>query len=129
MVEVSLPSGAQLRIDEAPFEDALELHNVILEELRQVDFSVQQEIASLMKSAICAVIPSKRVRSAIEKCMARAMYNGARIDSDLWKSGKGKREDYIPACVAIAAENIRPFAKSLYAEFSSIAAKLSGFPA
>lgn len=125
MKEVNLPSGAVIRIDEAPFEDALELNDIFLEELRSVNFSVKNEIGSMLAAAVLAVAPSKKFRAAVLKCMERCLYDGATMNKEFWKAGKIKREDFYSACHSVSEENLRPFENDLYSLYVSIVSKFA----
>jgi hypothetical protein len=129
VIEVTLPSGTILEISEAPFEDCLALHDVVLEELRVMKFSFNAETGSMLAEALMILAPSKKVRAAIEKCMARSLCAGVQMKAGFWKGEHVKREDYLPAMRAVAEENIRPFMQSLVAEYISIGSKITGFQA
>ncbi len=129
MIEVTLPSGTILEISEAPFEDCLALHDVVLEELRVMKFSFNAETGAMIAEALMILAPSKKVRAAIEKCMTRSMCAGVQMKMGFWKGEHVKREDYLPAMRAVAEENIRPFMQSLVAEYISIGSKLVNYQA
>lgn len=125
MKEVNLPSGSILRIHEASFEEALELNDVFLEELRSVNFSFKNEISSMITAAVLAVAPSKKFRASLFKCMERCIYEGATMNKEFWKSDKIKREDFYSVCHSVGEENLRPFGNDLYSLYVSIASKLA----
>lgn len=129
MKVITLPSGAELKIDVAPFAVARALYQVILEEMKTVQIDPQQEIdANLYKDLFCIGFSSKKIEQALKECMKRAVYNGARISDETWEPVEA-RDDYMKTCLEIAKENIAPFVKSLYAEYSHILEMLMSAPA
>lgn len=117
---VKLPSGAELRITLAPFADSKALYQAVLEELRNLKIDPKEDIdANLFKDIFCMGFSSKKIDQALNKCFQRVTYNNLKISDETWEPLQA-REDYWSACLEVAKENILPFAKSLYAEFSHI---------
>lgn len=120
MKEVTLQSGAKLKIDVAPFMDAKALYQAVLEELRTVEVDERSESqADLIKNLFCASFTSKKIDQALAKCMERALYNGLKITNETWEPVEA-RADYMLVCFEVAKENLAPFVKSLSAEFSAV---------
>lgn len=117
--EVTLPSGKVLSITLAPFEDAKELQQALLEEVKTLSVDPTGNMADLYKDLFCAGFSSKKVEKALMKCMNRVTYDGVRIDKDTWEPEEA-RGDYMPTCVEVGKANILPFLKSLYAEYSHL---------
>jgi hypothetical protein len=117
MKKVLLPSGKELSITEAPFSDAKDLYQAVAEELKGVEADPTQEIdANLIKDMACTLVSSKKVENALNKCMTRVLYAGAKIGPDTFEPVEN-REDYLIVCYEVAWSNIQPFMKSLYAKF------------
>lgn len=120
MIEmIKLPSGAELRITLAPFADSKALYQAMLEEMKVLKIDPSAQIENLVKDIFCIGLSSQKVEAALKVCLARATYNKIRIDENTFEPEEA-RQDYIPLCFNVATENIRPFMKSLYAEFSRI---------
>lgn len=126
---MKLPSGAELLITLAPYEDAINLQDAILAEVRGVAFDPKAEVdVNFRKDMFCVLMSSKKIRDALKPCMARATYNGMKIDQDTFEP-KHTRQDYITVCMEVAKENVLPFLASLFAEFSPIVEMLKSNPA
>jgi hypothetical protein len=126
---IALPSGAELKIDVAPFAVAKALYQSILEEMKAVQIDPEQEVdVNLFKDLFCVSFSSKKIELALKECMKRAIYNGARITDETWEPVEA-RDDYLKVCFEVAKENIAPFVKSLYAEYSHLQEMLRSVPA
>lgn len=123
MKEVTLPSGAILKISDSPFEDALALFEVVVEEGKTISFAGKGDAFEFVKSMFCTLLPSKKVKAALKLCLDRALYNGARITSATWEPIEA-RGDYIQACLEVAEVNLAPFGKSLYAQSATLLSKI-----
>lgn len=124
MAEKKLPSGAVLKITPAPFAEAKALYQACLEELRGLHVDPHEELdVNLFKNLFCVGLASKKIEAALVPCMKRALYNDLKIDEQTFEPIEA-RQDYVVTCFEIAKENIAPFAKSLYAEFSPLLAKI-----
>lgn len=119
-----LPSGAKLEITLAPFKDGRALYQAVAEELKGLKLDPNADVdVNLFKDLFCVGIASKKIETALDVCMRRATYNGLKITDDTWESVEA-RGDYLTACMEIAAENIQPFMKPLFAQYADIIAKL-----
>lgn len=126
MIEKKLPSGAILKITLAPFAEAKALYQACLEELRGLKVDPKEEVdVNLFKDLFCVGLASKKIEAALDVCMKRALYKDLKIDDKTFEDIEA-RQDYIPACFEVAKENISPFVKSLYAEYSPLWAKIQG---
>ena len=123
MKSVPLPSGAELKVPVAPFEEALALYQAVLEEFKPLQYTEEAHVANLYKDLFCTSFSSKKILAALAPCMKRCLYNGEKVVSSTWEPTDA-RQDYMPACIAVASENISPFLKSLYAEFSPLLGSL-----
>ncbi len=131
--KVTLPSGAELEIQVAPFGASKALYQAVVSELRGVELDVKLDLQSevnvdLLKNLFCAALDSKRIETALDECMKVVLYNGLKIDKSTFEPLEA-RDDYFTACFEVAQENIRPFTKSLFAQFSAIFQSLQKSPA
>lgn len=116
--EITLPSGAILKVNLAPFPDSKALYQAILEELRTVSVNDEDEIGiNLIKDLFCTGFSSKKVDTALSKCVARCLYKGEKITNESFEPAEA-RQDYMKVLIEVTKENILPFVKSLSAEFS-----------
>lgn len=120
MKEVKLLSGAILKITPAPFEDARNLYQALLEELKPLQISSKTEMASIYKDLFCIGFSSKKIEACLWECFKKVIYHDKRgalkIDKDTFEPIEA-RDDYMKVCMEVAKENVLPFAKSLYAEY------------
>lgn len=127
--EITLPSGATLKLLHTPFSESKELYQAILEELKGVPFSSDSDHIAVLKDLFCAGFASKKVEVSLTKCIKRCLYNATKIDKldEIFDSEKA-REDYSIICIEVAMENIRPFMKGLYAGFERTSLEIPGVP-
>lgn len=119
-----LKSGKELRITLAPFADSKALLQAVLKEAKALKLESSTELdIGLLKDALCTALSSREVEAALEKCMARALYDGVKITADTWENADA-RGDYLEVCFEVAKENIGPFMKNLSAQFAMLKGKL-----
>ena len=130
MKEMTLGSGAVLKVGIVPFEDAKALYQTILEETRGVNFNSQVEFRSVLKDFFCIGFASKRVEAALWTCFKRCQYCDKRgefkIDKDTFEPLEA-REDYIEVCTLATTEILAPFSKGLFAAFKTLFEKADSF--
>lgn len=119
MKEVTLPSGAVLKIGLAPFSDSKELFQAIMEEMKTVSLNMEEIDYDFLKNMLCTGFGSKRVEAAVNKCWAKCLYNGVRIDADTFESLEA-REDYLTVYSEVAMANVTPFTKNLLSLLSPL---------
>src|SRR5574343_282136 len=124
MKAFNLPSGAVLHVSEAPFEDAKNLYQIVLKELKTVDITVEADMVKVSKEVMCSLLSSKRIEKAVWKCMERSTYNKRKMTPDIFEDSKA-RGDYIECLYRVARENLEPFTKSLYAKFQEVMAGIT----
>lgn len=126
MKEVTLPSGATLKITLAPFTQSRDLYQAFLEELKGLKIDPTEEVdASFIKDLGCVALTSKKVETALWTCMQRATYNDLKITLDTFEP-EASRDDYFTVCLEVAKVNIQPFTKSLYAQYGHVLGMLRG---
>jgi hypothetical protein len=127
MREVSLPSGANLKLQIPPLDDALELFAAVCEEGKgiKVDPNAQADW-DFMKDIAFTALASKKISACLWKCMEKSLYNDLRIDKKTFES-EASRGDYLFVCVEVGKEALLPFVKNLFAQLGEVAAKIKGF--
>lgn len=129
MREMDLPSGRKLKIQLAPFADAKALYMVLLEEGKSLKLDPEVEIdANFFKDVFCVGFSSKKIEAALWKCMERVLIDELRVTPDSFEEA-AHRDDYFTVLFEVAKENIQPFTKSLYAQFSAITRMMQNGPA
>lgn len=129
MKEVTLPTGAVLKIQLAPFAEAKALYKAVLRELKELklEFSgdSKRQLESYIMEGFCGLLSSDEVEASVHQCMGRCLYNGQRIAKvdETFESAEA-REDYSKAIIEVAKENLTPFSKALFAEFKGVAATI-----
>ena len=128
MREVSMPSGAVVKINAAPFVDSKNLYQALLRELKDVKIDTKMEVAELYKELFCRGFSSPEIEQCLWKCLERCTYNskGAdlRINKDTFESIQA-REDFMAVCIEVVKDNVGPFIKSLWQEFSRMSAMIN----
>lgn len=126
MREVTLPSGAVLKITLAPFAVSKALYQAILEEAKGVTVTSTTEMPTLYKELFCMGFASKQIETCLWECFKRCTYNNGKgdlkIDAETFEPAAA-RDDYMSVCIEVAKDNVTPFVKSLiagYAEFLSM---------
>lgn len=127
--EVKLPSGAVLKITPSPFSVSRALFQALLEELKALKLDPDAEVdVNLFKDIFCVGVSSKKIEACLAVCMRKVTYNDLKID-DMTFEPVEAREDYLAVCFEVTKENIQPFTKSLYAQFSQVKELMGKLPA
>lgn len=127
MKEVSLPSGAVLKILTIPFAEAKALYQSVLEELRSVKMEKDGDMINLIKEMGYIGFASKKVEVALTICLGRCTYNDLKIDAGTFEP-EVARQDYSMVCREVIENAISPFSKNLFVESSLLAAVVFGSP-
>ncbi len=117
--EFTLPSGAVLGLNVAPYADAKALAQAILVEAKGISFGEDTDHLGLTKDIICSALSSKEIEKCALKCMSRCTYNGSRINNDTWEPVEA-RGDYVIALYRVIEENITPFLNGLLPDFQQM---------
>lgn len=129
MILKKLASGAELKIQLAPFADARALFQAVLEEAKALKINSQDEIdVNLFKDVFCAGLSSKKIEACLSLCMKRVTYNDLKIDENTFEPELA-RGDYMEVCWEVLQENILPFVKNLYAKYAPTLKALKSFQA
>ncbi len=128
---VTLPSGATLAIQIAPFAEAKALYQAVAAELKLLRLSFESVEAMLLQT-VAAAVASSSIDAALSRCLTRCTYKapadlaGLRIDENTFELVE-RRCDYMPALKEVLTDNLAPFVKGLFADFAkgaSIAASI-----
>lgn len=98
-----LKSGAKLHVTPSDFKTAMGLVKAI----QKATLGLPRE-----SDASLAVVVSDEVEAAVHRCMARATYEGQRLDLGLFDDptlGPRARQDYFDICARIIEVNCNPF--------------------
>lgn len=125
---MKLGSGAELKLNPAPFVDAHALLKAFLAEAKGIDVKGDGEMANMMKNVFCAAFTSPSLEAALKKCMEKCTYNAQKIVDDTWEPLQA-RGDYLEVCYLVAEENLKPFTKSLYAQFTGLLKRIESIQA
>jgi hypothetical protein len=111
--EISLPSGAKLKVNEAPFSEANRLLKVCANELAEIKLGGPwQNDLDLIKDLLCMAVGSTRIEAAAWPCMRRCLYTGVKIDDGTFEA-EDARQDYLPVLAEMIKANVLPFTKGL----------------
>lgn len=120
MKEVTLPSGAVLKIRTAPWAEAKALFKAISKMGRGTSLGGAADVGDFVKDLLFGGFSDPEVEKCLAICLSRCTYNdGAadvKIDDTTFENEKS-RQDYVSVCMEVIRENVGPFAKSLYAEW------------
>lgn len=122
MREVTLPSGAVLKVGLAPFGVAKKLQQAMLRELRHIGVGMVPDmgfVPELLKNAFCTAYSSAEVEQAMKLVIIRSTYNDEKIDLDnptMFEPVEA-RADYYQVLAEVAKDNVGPFMSWLYAEW------------
>lgn len=118
--KVTMPSGAVLEIQVAPFLDAKKLYKAIAHELKTVSVNADMELdLEMIKNLLCVVVESDRIEEAFNICAQRCLYNNCKISNDTFESLEA-RGDYLIVMREIIEANVAPFMKGLFAQSKSL---------
>lgn len=125
--ELTLPSGAVLKITLAPFADGKDLQVALLQELSGISIDMTADVRAFYKDLFCVSFSSPKVEKALNKCLERATYNSKRIDAQTFEPIEA-REDYMVVLWEVALHNILPFMKNLSLVLGPMSEMLSNTP-
>ena len=118
MKKITLPSGAKLEIDLAPFADANALNKAVAKELKGMKFDPELNLTDpvFIKDLACTAFSSDEIMNALEVCFRRCTYNGLRIDANTFEPEEA-RQDFFITCKEVLIEQLRPVAQALLSMF------------
>lgn len=118
MSELTVPSGAKIVINIAPWADAKALKKAIEREAAAsgVAINLNADISTLVR-AFLAVDGSDAVDTALWPCLGRCTRNGDKITEKTFDDPDA-RKDYYEIVFACVEANLGPLAESLRSRFS-----------
>lgn len=107
MTQITVPSGADVQINIAPWQEAKILKQVFAREAAFAlhTYGVTLSLALIMQS-------SRELEAQLDKCLARCLYNGQKIVDSTFDTPEA-RADLIDIQIACLKENLLPLAGSL----------------
>lgn len=117
--EITLLSGAKLKIQVSPFAVSKALYQAVLKEVKSIGLTSKTEMANIYKDILCAGFSSPEIESCLWQCMDRCLLNGVRITPDSFEPLE-RREDYLQVCVEVGRANLAPFTKNLMLVYSQV---------
>lgn len=119
MHKIDGDSGAEIVINVAPFDDAMQLKAAIGKQLSGHDIDLSKltgqsdvkDVFPLVIKAVLSLDSSEDVQEAIFKCLLRCKYNGEKITKHTFEN-EDARADYYTIVVECLKVNLRPFFKS-----------------
>jgi hypothetical protein len=111
--EITLASGAKLRIQIAPFAVAKALYQAVLREVPRLEIASIGDVEVLLLKAFALGFSSQHIENALWECFKRCTYNDAKIDKDTFEPIEA-RGDYMSVCMEVAKSNIFPFMNGLF---------------
>lgn len=129
MAEFKTQGGVDVKINPAPFGEAIALKNAISKEISLSKMDL--DLASLSTGDINGLLPlffqldsSPAVNLALGQCLGRCTYNSEKITDKTFEAVSA-REDYYEVVLACLKENIAPFFKGLLSKLNGMAPKTS----
>ena len=132
--KITLPSGAVLEIQAAPFETVMDAIQIIARELAKVDLKIGGDVLkrvkeggevgvedldlSVLKDSILLLVGSKEFRPMLAELFRSATYDGLKVDATTWTSEKA-RGDYFLAAWEVIKKNVSPFFGPLLSSLSA----------
>ncbi|MDR3244661.1 MAG: hypothetical protein LBT79_07935 [Elusimicrobiota bacterium] len=127
--KVVLPSGAQLEMSLASFQEGEALFSSVAECLKSTKIDMKQDVGNIeeninsLKDGLLSCLTSKKVKDCILVCLKRCIYNGQKISDWSFFDNINLRVDYLNVCWEVARFNLYPFTKNLFAKLSVFQAK------
>lgn len=120
-------TGAKVKVNAAPFVDAMALKNAITKELADsgISFGTKGISADMdldvgaMLSHVMRLDSSPAVNAALFSCLQRCTYNGIKVTEATFED-PATREDYYEVVFACLKENITPFFKGLVSKLNGL---------
>lgn len=135
MKSITVPSGANVEIGIAGFQEVMSLKAAIAKELAKSGFKfdltgisnkkvedIDIDVGQIISAALL-VDSSPEVNNAMLKCFARCTYNGEKIIAATFEP-EAPRQDYYAIWGACLEANLRPFLSGLVSLLAIALAKL-----
>ena len=131
MDKVKVPSGAEVVIREAPFQDVMRLKSAIFSvaaesglDLEGINFDddISKLIAPIVKTAL-HIDSSQKVMEELFNCLQRCTYDGEKITEQTFEATKARGDFYIVAFECIKV-NLLPFIAGLRSQLEASGLKI-----
>lgn len=117
---IKLPSGKEMKIQIAPWETGRDLYQTVLSEAKSLEFkSVTELDESFILRIGMLALSSKPIEKAIWTCMDKVLIDNERVTKDYFEPEEN-RDDYFTVLMEVGKANIKPFMKSLYAQYAPL---------
>lgn len=132
MREITVPSGAQVKIGIAGWDDVMTLKGAILAEAARADIKITMDMAAdfdigqIAKMAML-VDSSKTVYDALFKCLGKSTYNGQSITKATFEPVEARR-DYYKIVIEFMKDNLGPFFEEILSGLKPLLAELPKSP-
>jgi hypothetical protein len=113
MKEITLPSGAILKIGNIPFDDSNNLKKAVMREMKLISMDQHRNLLDMYKDILCASFSSEEVEKCLWLCMNRCLYNDLKIEKKTFDP-KSAREDFTDVQMEVAVECLTPFTNALW---------------
>lgn len=130
MTEVTLPSGAVLKIGMIPFDASNNLKKAVLKEMQGIQIHSTRQIMDMCKDYLCLSFASEPVETCLWECMKRCTYNNGNGDMKIEKStfeNPIALGDFTHIQMEIALACLIPFGKGLFAVLQRMLAASANF--
>ena len=146
MTEFNAPSGAEISVGVAPFQDAMALKDAVMSTLGEAGIDLETLLDKKGKSkksileddveetllklsgpilkAFTKLDSSKDLRKCLFKCLERCKYNGEKITLATFEPEEA-RGDYYSIVTACIKANLYPFFQNLNSKLETLQKKLS----
>lgn len=135
-IKKELTSGAMLEIQMASFLKSRILLKAVSKELKKVDLDldlntlvdleVDGKMLSSLKNLILDALTSDDLKSALDGCFSKCLYDNKKINDDLFDFDIKAREDYFTVCWEVLVYNLRPFFSKI--DLSSLTSRFQKSP-
>jgi len=103
----TLESGVELTVSLASFPEGHRLFKAVTKELQSVDLA-----EDTVQKLSMQLVSSDAIEQALWPCMARATYNGLKVNQELFENAEA-RCDFLEVMKEVLAYNLVPFSKNL----------------
>lgn len=124
MAEITVPSGAKVNINVAPFLEVMRLKSAIQRSFAdsKIEINFNDNISEMVKT-IMEIDSDPEVGKYLFKCLERCTYNGEKITENTFEPEKA-REDYYDIVIECLKVNLSPFFKGLVSKWNGISGSL-----
>lgn len=103
----TLESGVELTVSLASFPEGHRLFKAVTKELQSINLA-----EDTVQKLSMQLVSSDAIEQALWPCMARATYNGLKVNPELFENAEA-RCDFLEIMKEVLAYNLVPFSKNL----------------